>query len=118
MPAAMTRRMTRAFDEDAHANQPRILFVGLAQSSHTHAWIDLLADSALNVRLFAIPGGVPPSDWLTKTYLYADQVQADSDTRRHWYSGLRGRTRRYYHKAARRARRAVPDAQTWLADVV
>ena len=69
--------MTPAFDEDAHPNQPKILFVGLAQSSHTHGWIDLLSDSALNVRLFAIPGGAPPSEWRTKTYLYADQVQAE-----------------------------------------
>jgi glycosyltransferase involved in cell wall biosynthesis len=110
--------MAPDFDEDEHPNRPKILFVGLAQSSHTHAWIDLLGDSALNVRLFAIPGAVPPSDWRTKTYLYADEVEADSDTRRHWYSGLRGRTRRYYHKAARRLHRAVPDAQAWLADLV
>ena len=41
--------MTPVFDEDAHPNQPKILFVGLAQSSHTHGWIDLLSDSALNV---------------------------------------------------------------------
>lgn len=57
------------FDEDPYPTRPRILFVGHADSSHTHAWIDLLAAARLNVRLFALPGGVPPDSWPVRTYV-------------------------------------------------
>ena len=110
--------MPRAFDDDEHPHQPKILFVGLVQSSHTRAWIDLLAGSALNVRLFAIPGVLPPSDWRTKTYVYDDHVERNGELRRYWYSGMPGRARRYFHKAARKLHRAVPDAQAWLAEAI
>lgn len=33
----------------------KILFVGLADSSHTQAWMDLLSNTEFNVRLFATP---------------------------------------------------------------
>ena len=110
--------MALAFDEDEHPNQPKVLFVGLVQSSHTRAWIDLLAGSGLNVRLFAIPGVLPPSDWRIKTYVYDDHVETNGDVRHYWYSGVRGRARRYFHKVARRLRRPVPDAQAWLAEAI
>lgn len=49
----------------------RILFVGHAESSHTHSWIDLLANSGIDVRLFALPTGVPPPGWAVYTYVTA-----------------------------------------------
>ena len=62
--------MNSDFERDQYPQEPRILFIGLGSSTHTHAWIDLLADSALNVRLFALPdGGVPPDNWNVRTYL-------------------------------------------------
>jgi glycosyltransferase involved in cell wall biosynthesis len=57
------------FDEDPYPDRPRILFIGHADSSHTHAWIDLLAAAKINVRLFALPGGVPPDTWPVRTYV-------------------------------------------------
>lgn len=48
---------------------PRVLFVGLGHSSHTHGWIDLLRDSGLNVRLFSMNEGAPPDSWPTPTYV-------------------------------------------------
>lgn len=61
--------MPSAFRHDPFPGRPRILFVGLGESSHTQAWIDLLEDAELNVRLFALPSGAPPDDWHVKTYV-------------------------------------------------
>ena len=58
-----------AFETDPFPGKPKILFIGLAESSHTHAWIDLLNGSALNVRLFSpTPSLLPPANWDIKTY--------------------------------------------------
>lgn len=57
------------FEQDLHPGQPRILFVGFAESSHTHSWIDLLEGTDFNVRLFALPSALPPEGWPVKTYL-------------------------------------------------
>jgi len=59
------------FDADSFPGRPRILFVGHAESSHTHAWIDLLVAARFNVRLFALPSGLPPDDWHVRTYVTA-----------------------------------------------
>ena len=56
------------FDRDRYPGKPKILFIGLATSSHTHSWIDLLADAEFNVRLFGLKG-TPPVDWEVKTYV-------------------------------------------------
>lgn len=48
---------------------PRILFVGWPHSTHTHSWIELLRNSEFNVRLFALPGALPPVDWQVRTYV-------------------------------------------------
>ncbi len=62
--------MTNSFEIDPYLGNPKILFVGLGVSSHTHSWVNLLADSQLNVRVFSIPGGgAPPHDWKVRTYL-------------------------------------------------
>jgi len=61
--------MKNSFKKDPYPGRPKILFVGLAESSHTHSWIELLNQSALNVRLFALPSGLPPKDWKVRTYI-------------------------------------------------
>ncbi len=62
--------MTSTFETDPYPGSPKILFVGLGGSTHTHAWIDLLSASAFNIRLFALPeGGIPPDTWPVRTYL-------------------------------------------------
>lgn len=61
--------MNRHFESDSHPGQPRILFIGLADNSHTHSWIDLLNDTPFNVRLFSPTHGTPPDDWPVRTYV-------------------------------------------------
>jgi len=61
--------MHRIFEADEFPGRPRILFVGLAENSHTHSWIDLLTGAPFNVRLFARPTGLPPADWKVRTYI-------------------------------------------------
>jgi hypothetical protein len=63
--------VSRSFEHDAYPGRPRVLFVGLAESTHSHSWIDLLDKSELNVRLFGLPSGAPPRGWWAKTYLTA-----------------------------------------------
>jgi glycosyltransferase involved in cell wall biosynthesis len=60
------------FDLDDYPNGPRILFVGWPESSHTHSWIDLVQDSPVNARLFALPSAIPPANWPVKTYVTID----------------------------------------------
>lgn len=57
------------FHTDPYPGRPKILFIGLAWSSHTHAWIDLLHGARFNVRLFASDSSVPPDNWPVKTYV-------------------------------------------------
>jgi glycosyltransferase involved in cell wall biosynthesis len=61
--------MALPFDKDMYPGKQKILFIGLPQSSHTHAWIDLLKDQEFNVRLFGLPTGMPPTAWKMKTYV-------------------------------------------------
>jgi glycosyltransferase involved in cell wall biosynthesis len=63
--------MATPFDVDPYPGKPKILFVGYAVSTHTHAWIDLLDESELNVRLFALPSApnLPPENWKVRTYV-------------------------------------------------
>lgn len=64
--------MQDSFNIDAYPGKPKILFIGLAESTHTISWIDLLDQSELNVRLFALPSGLPPEDWSVRTYVTQD----------------------------------------------
>jgi len=61
--------MSSSFDTDELSGKPKILFIGLGESSHTHSWIELLNGADFNVRLFALPFGSPPPHWPIKTYL-------------------------------------------------
>ena len=70
------------FESDPFPGNPRILFIGIAGSSHTVSWIDLLAHACLNVRLFAMPDrGLPRSDWEVRTYLSTPHLPEDLDPR-------------------------------------
>ncbi len=61
--------MTSDFETDPYPGRPKILFIGFGGSTHTQAWINLLVNARLNVRLFAVPGGgIPPGDWNIRTY--------------------------------------------------
>ena len=85
--------MNPHFASDPFPGRPRILFIGLGENSHTHSWIDLLENSSLNVRLFAMPSGGPPDAWPVRTYVteYLTPLR-NSDTRVRLYStnpGLR-----------------------------
>lgn len=72
-----------ALFEDTHPGQPRILFIGLGHSSHTHSWIDLCEGTPLNVRLFCTSPEVPPAEWKVKTYVIAEDPQSlDPATRK------------------------------------
>ena len=106
------------FDEDPFPGRPRVLFVGHAESTHTHAWVDLLAGADLNVRLFALPGGVPPDTWEVRTYVSAATSQKlDGRTRRRLYPAwrlVRAPKRAYARLVS--SDRAVE--QRWLAQAI
>ena len=57
------------FEEDPYPGKPKILFVGLSNSSHTRSWIDLLAGAEVNIRLFSSNEGTPPQGWEIATYV-------------------------------------------------
>ncbi len=79
--------MPKPFDRDDHPGSPRILFVGWADSTHTHAWIDLVRDR-FNVRLYALPRGFPPDGWAVRTYVTQSTAQKfDANVRRKLYPG-------------------------------
>lgn len=106
------------FDEDPHPGRPKILFVGHSDSSHTHAWVDLLQGASLNVRLFALPNGVPPDEWLVRTYVTATTTaQLNPATRARLYAA--DRVRRYPKKGyARFLLRGPTLEERWLARII
>ena len=57
------------FVDDHFPDKPRLLFIGAAESSHARSWVDLLAGAEVNVRMFAMPTGLPPVDWPVRTYV-------------------------------------------------
>lgn len=109
---------SNAFREDPYPGAPRILFVGHAESTHTHAWVDLLADGPFNVRVFGLPSGVPPDDWSVRTYVTATTAaHLDPATRARLYPA--DRVLRYPKKGyARFVLRGAPLEERWLARVI
>src|SRR3954467_7414912 len=104
---------------DDDADGARILFVGLAESTHSRAWIDLLRGSSLNVRLFAIGAGMPPADWPVRTYLARGAVgERETASRRYQYPGSRGRARTYVQRVGRKLGRRIPDTADWFAAIM
>ena len=47
----------------------KVLFVGLAESSHTASWIDLLENSKVEFALFGLPTGALPASKTIPTYM-------------------------------------------------
>jgi glycosyltransferase involved in cell wall biosynthesis len=75
------------FNKDPYPGSPKVLFIGLSESTHTRSWIDLLDQSELNVRLFGLPSGIPPEDWHMRTYItHSAPFKLDSRTRARLYS--------------------------------
>jgi hypothetical protein len=100
--------MSSLFEQDEHPGKPRILFIGLAQSSHTHSWIDLFKDTQLNVRLFSSSVDLPPTHWNTRTYVIGTNGRhsLDPTTRKClWDSG--SATRLLYGTVARAKGRSL-----------
>jgi glycosyltransferase involved in cell wall biosynthesis len=114
--------MQDSFNIDPYPGEPKILFIGLAESTHTISWIDLLDQSELNVRLFALPSGLPPEDWPVRTYVTLDTIlELDRRTRARLYPARRP------SRAERLLRRYVSqflgvkrdlNPERWLAEVV
>lgn len=80
--------MNSLFDIDPYPDGLKILFIGSGTSTHTYSWINLLDETRMNVRLFALPGGNPPSYWNVRTYttvLSRYSPEADTPTRRRVY---------------------------------
>jgi glycosyltransferase involved in cell wall biosynthesis len=114
--------MSAAFDTDVHPGQPRILFIGPGDSTHTHSWIDLLENEPFNVRLFVPPFLVPPpEDWKVRTYvpLYYFRVE-DPATRMRLFD--RGKARRLMRRFGARLKRRKLNinhyAADWLVSIV
>jgi glycosyltransferase involved in cell wall biosynthesis len=117
-PAGASWTIPDRFDVDPFPGRPRILFVGHSESTHAHAWIDLLAEARMNVRMFALPTGLPPDDWPVRTYVTAPTPrQLDRLSRQRLYPA--GRLARAPKRAYARlvaGDRAVE--QRWLAQII
>jgi glycosyltransferase involved in cell wall biosynthesis len=111
--------MSQNFDKDDYPGRPKVLFVGLGDSTHTHAWIDLLRDKSFNVRLFCTSPGVPPDDWPVRTYVTAyehGQLNSSSRAVLHSSNQLLRFTKR---NIARAGRVNLPQmADRWLAEII
>ena len=112
--------MRASFDVDLYPGRPRILFIGLGESTHTHSWIDLLDGSELNIRLFTLPSGVPPEDWKVRTYVTAStSSELDPNTRARLYPPGRFKRRckkGYAHVFLRGGTDELEEK--WLAQIV
>jgi len=76
------------FDADDQPGAPRILFIGSAQSTHTHSWIGLLDGASFNVRLLSpFPDDIPPAEsFHVRTYLSVPELNLDTPLRRNLLS--------------------------------
>jgi glycosyltransferase involved in cell wall biosynthesis len=114
--------MNSSFETDAYPGRPRILFIGPGESTHTHAWIDLLEKEPFNVRLYVLYGHwAPPDDWKVKTYVTGyGRGPIDPATRRRLID--KGRVRRQLDRYLAHARgRTWSDrkySEEWLARVM
>lgn len=110
--------MSLPFEQDAYPGKPKILFIGLAQSSHTRAWIDLLEGAELNVRLFGASEELPLPDWHVKAYLSGPKAGRNSGSHKYFNSGFFGGIRSLYERVLRRIGLPLQDRAAWLAEVI
>jgi len=97
---------------------PRILFVGWPHSSHTHSWIDLVSDSDFDVRLFALPGAIPPRDWPVHTYVTKPRYGKREANWTTLYAADPIRKAAKWAVFSRLGRGATARAERWLAEIV
>lgn len=113
--------MSSSFDTDELSGKPKILFIGLGESSHTHSWIDLLSGADFNVRLFALPFGSPPPHWPIKTYL-TEYGHRDINPSNRLYLFGSGKLKRFAERSAATLRgkawTAEPLVESWLAKII
>lgn len=118
MAVDSVREIRDSFETDPYPGRPKILFVGLAESTHTHSWIGLLEGAEFNVRLFSTPTFFAPDDWKVRTYVTAyTAAKLDPATRRSFYSPWKVK------RLAQRALTRLPRGQErgperWLARVI
>ncbi len=113
--------MNRHFESDSFPGKPRILFVGLGENSHTQSWIDLLERAPFNVRLFAMPTGIPPGDWDTPTYITAyTPARMNPRTRKSLYPEWQGGqlTKRAMARLILGNNSAEILRERWLANII
>jgi len=107
------------FDKDDYPGRPRILFVGLGDSTHSHAWIDLLRDEPFNVRLFCTSDGIPPEDWPVRTYVTAYHHAPLNSANRAALHSPNQVVRFTKRNVARAGRVNLPEmADRWLAKII
>jgi glycosyltransferase involved in cell wall biosynthesis len=113
--------MSSSFDTGDLSGKPKILFIGLGESSHTHSWIDLLNGADFNVRLFSLPSGIPPSHWPIKTYL-TQYGHNDIDASNRSYLFASGKLKRFAKRTAagllRQEWSAGPLVENWLVKII
>lgn len=63
----------------------RVLFVALAQSSHTHAWVTLLDSDRFDVRIFGIDQTESPRDFPVPTYGFFRGYPSLNPRRNLWF---------------------------------
>jgi glycosyltransferase involved in cell wall biosynthesis len=102
-----------SFHQDRYPGKPKILFVGIGSSSHTHSWIDLLEDAPFNVRLFSILGN-PPPEWSTKSYLAAPVLTTQPAQMRQLITPYSDKLPRLLASAYFK----LTNPQRWLAQVI
>jgi len=112
--------MSLSFEPDPHPGRPRILFVGASESTHTHAWINLLEGEPFNVQVFGLPGTAPPDSWQVRTYVTVYDGRAlDPATRKRLYPANRlARFVKWHAPRGRRVRTVQEDAKLWLARII
>lgn len=114
-----------AFGADLFPGRPRVLFIGFAESVHTHSWIDLLHGAEINVRLFGLPSGAPPESWPVRTYVTWEgyrQNGARSDARQILSRiAPEPKIKQIVRKIVQRPRPGLTDReqlQRWLVEVI
>jgi glycosyltransferase involved in cell wall biosynthesis len=114
--------MNSSFGTDAYEGRPRILFIGAGESTHTHAWIDLLEEAQFNLRLFVAPNMLaPPDDWKVKTYVPLYDYQAgDPETRSRLYDERKAKrlVRKYTGRFTGNTWNRDTLAAEWLAEII
>lgn len=110
-----------SFESDDYPGRPKILFVGIANSTHTHSWIDLLKGAPFNVRLFSTTEGLPPDEWAVKTYITAyNSGVLDPQLRKRLFD--KGKARRLASRTkawvSRRAWHLSGLAPAWLIETI